>query len=105
MLMIMSRTRRDEAESLEDARIWATDMAGAGPGSGAGHYEKIGMRQYETIGSMNQQVGLLKHQHVHGSINMSYCSPPVPPATPAMWTPCLLTRMWWPPPTRTAASS
>ena len=63
MLMIMSRTRRDEAESLEDARIWATDMAGAGPGSGAGHYEKIGMRQYETIGSMNQQVGLLKHQH------------------------------------------
>ena len=55
-MMIMSRTRRDEAESLEDARIWATDMAGAGPGSGAGHYEKIGMRQYETIGSMNQQV-------------------------------------------------
>ena len=53
-LMIMSRTRRDEAESLEDARIWATDMAGAG--AGAGHYEKIGMRQYETIGSMNQQV-------------------------------------------------
>ena len=50
ILMIMSRTRRDEAESLEDARIWATDMAGAG------HYEKIGMRQYETIGSMNQQV-------------------------------------------------
>ena len=67
MLMIMSRTRRDEAESLEDARIWATDMAGAGPGSGAGHYEKIGMRQYETIGSMNQQVGLQKHQHVHRS--------------------------------------
>ena len=57
-MMIMSRTRRDEAESLEDARIWATDMAGAGAGagSGAGHYEKIGMRQYETIGSMNQQV-------------------------------------------------
>ena len=53
-MMIMSRTRRDEAESLEDARIWATDMAGAG--AGAGHYEKIGMRQYETIGSMNQQV-------------------------------------------------
>ena len=50
-MMIMSRTRRDEAESLEDARIWATDMAG----SGAGHYAKIGMRQYETIGSMNQQ--------------------------------------------------
>ena len=55
-MMIMSRTRRDEAESLEDARIWATDMAGAGAGPGAGHYEKIGMRQYETIGSMNQQV-------------------------------------------------
>ena len=65
MLMIMSRTRRDEAESLEDARIWATDMAGAG--SAAGHYEKIGMRQYETIGSMNQQVGLLNHHHVHRS--------------------------------------
>merc|ERR1719195_2547476 len=52
---VKTRTRRDEAESLEDARIWATDMAGAGAGSGAGHYEKIGMRQYETIGSMNQQ--------------------------------------------------
>ena len=93
ILMIMSRARRDEAESLEDARIWATDMAGAGPGSGAGHYEKIGMRQYETIGSMNQQVGLPNiTTYTDLLINMSYCSPPVPPATPVMWTPCWLTR-------------
>ena len=43
-------------ESLEDARIWATDMS---PG---GHYEKINMasvggsQQYETIRTMQTQV-------------------------------------------------
>ena len=55
---VKSRARTDEGESLEDARIWATDMS---PGAG-GHYEKItmqsvaGSQQYETIRSMQTQV-------------------------------------------------
>ena len=55
---VKSRARADEGESLEDARIWATDMS---PGTG-GHYEKINMQsvggsqQYETIRNMQTQV-------------------------------------------------
>lgn len=53
---VKARARTDVGESLEDARIWATDMS---PG---GHYEKINMasvggsQQYETIRTMQTQV-------------------------------------------------
>ena len=56
---VKSRARTDEGESLEDARIWATDMS---PGVGGGHYEKINMQsvagsqQYESIRNMQTQV-------------------------------------------------
>ena len=54
---IKSRVKKDIAESIEDARIWASDMSPVGPN----HYEKIGMKnmnqQYESIKNMNQQVG------------------------------------------------
>ena len=53
---VKARARTDVGESLEDARIWATDMS---PG---GHYEKINMasvggsQQYETIRTTQTQV-------------------------------------------------
>ena len=56
---IQAVLRLDEGESLEDARIWATDMS---PGVGGGHYEKINMQsvagsqQYESIRNMQTQV-------------------------------------------------
>jgi len=52
---VKARARTDVGESLEDARIWATDMS---PG---GHYEKINMQsvggsqQYETIRTTQTQ--------------------------------------------------
>ena len=53
---IKRKTKKDIAESLEDARIWASDM------SPANHYEKISMKninqQYESIKNMNQQVNI-----------------------------------------------
>ena len=51
----VKRRAASGGESLEDARIWATDMS---PG---GHYEKINMasvggsQQYETIRTMQNQ--------------------------------------------------
>ena len=51
---IKIRAKKDIAESIEDARIWASDM------SPVNHYEKISMKningQYESIKNMNQQV-------------------------------------------------
>ena len=58
-------------ESLEDARIWATDMS---PG---GHYEKINMQsvggsqQYETIRTTQTQVTRQpEHQVTLGMVMM-----------------------------------
>ena len=51
---VKSRARTEVGQSVEDARIWATDMS-------PGHYEKINMQsvasgQYESIRNMQTQV-------------------------------------------------
>ena len=52
------RNKKEIAESIEDARIWASDMSPVN--GGINHYEKINMKslnqQYESIKNMQLQV-------------------------------------------------
>ena len=54
------RNKKEIAESIEDARIWASDMSPINGGINQNHYEKINMRnlnqQYESIKNMQVQV-------------------------------------------------
>ena len=58
---IKIRSKKEIAESIEDARIWASDMSAAPVNN---HYEKINMKninqQYDSIKDMqiNKQVSL-----------------------------------------------
>ena len=55
------KNKKEIAESIEDARIWASDMSPIN--GGINHYEKINMKslnqQYESIKNMQLQVILL----------------------------------------------
>ena len=54
------KQKKEIAESIEDARIWASDMSPINGGINQNHYEKINMRnlnqQYESIKNMQVQV-------------------------------------------------
>ena len=56
------RNKKEIAESIEDARIWASDMSPVN--GGINHYEKINMKslnqQYESIKNMQLQVIIIK---------------------------------------------
>ena len=55
------KNKKEIAESIEDARIWASDMSPIN--GGINHYEKINMKslnqQYESIKNMQLQVTVL----------------------------------------------
>ena len=81
---VKSRARADVGESLEDARIWATDMS---PGGGGGHYEKINMQsvagsqQYESIKNMQTQVNRIVNKHGQGFCELVTTIIPIMPNT------------------------
>ena len=112
---VKSRAQTDGAESLEDTRIWATDMS-PGAGGGGGHYEKINMQsvagsqQYESIRNMQTQVSNLSSYDDHTLLCILVFVFRVPSTrrrlvTPVMWTRCWLTRMSSPRHIQTAATS